>query len=135
MRLSKYPVIFTLVLALAQVARAVIFLQTDDPQHNTSTPGDNSGWQYEGQFGTFLGTPIAPRYFITAQHIGGSVGDQFSFHGVTYTLTASFADPGSDLHIWQVDQDFADYAPLYQGSAEAGQTLRVTGAARNAVRR
>ena len=30
----------------------------------------NSGWQYEGDLGPFSGTPIAPQYYITAQHIG-----------------------------------------------------------------
>ncbi len=127
MRLSNFSVIFSLLVTSAQVARAVIFLQTDDPQHNTSTPGDNSGWQYEGQLGTFLGTPVAPRYFLTAQHIGGNIGDQFSFHGATYTLTAYFDDAGSDLRLWQVDGTFSDYAPLYQNSDEAGLELRVHG--------
>jgi len=36
-----------LVLSLAERTDAVIFLDTPDPAHNTSTPGDNSGWQYE----------------------------------------------------------------------------------------
>lgn len=53
----------------------------------------NSGWQYEGQFGSFLGTVIASNYFITAKHIGGSVGDTFVFSGVNYTTTAVFPDP------------------------------------------
>lgn len=114
--------------ASAHSALAVIFLSTADPAHNNSTPGDNSGWQFEGQFNGFLGTPIAPNYFITANHIGGSVGDSFVFHGETFTTTASYSDPsGGDLHIWQVDHAFATYAPLYSSGGEAGQELRVIG--------
>ena len=127
MRLLRLPVLCALLLATAQASFGVITLQSGDPQHNTTTPGDNSGWQYEGQFIGFLGTPVAPRYFMTAQHIGGEVGATFIFHGVTYTTTAIFSDPGSDLRLWQVSQDFPDYAPLYQGSAETGLELRVFG--------
>ncbi len=116
-----------LLLAAAHGAFGIILLETADPQRNTTTPGDNSGWQYEGQFGDFLGTPIAPNYFITAHHIGGDVGQPFVFHGVTYTTTAGFSDPSSDLQIWQVDHAFPDYAPLYQSGTETGLELRVFG--------
>ena len=59
-------------------ARAVILFGTGDPTVNTTAPTGalaGSGWQYEGQFGSFLGTVIAANYFTTAKHIGGSVGD------------------------------------------------------------
>ena len=49
----------------------------------------------------FLGTPIASNYFITAKHIGGSVVQTFILNGTTYTTTAVFPDPSSDLQIWQ----------------------------------
>ena len=107
------------------MTRAVILLDSGDPQRNTSTPGDNSGWQYEGQFKEVLGTPIAPRYFLTANHVGGN--QTFVFHGETYAVTAGYKDPGSDLQIWQVDHAFPDYAPLYQGGTETGLELRVFG--------
>lgn len=57
---------------------AVLFYSTSDPIHNTTAPTGsltNSGWQYEGEWNGFLGTAIAPRYFITAKHVGGSIGD------------------------------------------------------------
>ena len=91
-------------LALGWAGRcdAVIFLDTADPQHHTSTPGDNSGWQYEGRFSSYLGVPIAPYFFITAKHFGGVVGSVFDFHGDSYT-TIGFQDiPATDLRIWQV---------------------------------
>ncbi len=111
-------------------AQGIILLSTGDPNANTTTPGDNSGWQYEGQFDGFIGTPIAPRYFITANHIGGSVGDVFTFHGETFTTNAAFADTGTgatDLKIWQVDHAFATWAPLYTAGQETGQEVRVMG--------
>ncbi len=110
---------------------AVIHLDTGDPALYTTTPGDNSGWQYEGLFGAYIGTPIAPYYFVTAKHIGGNVGDPFVFHGKVFTTTAVAGDPSTDLQIWKVDQPFAVYAPIYQpnatADAETGQELRVHG--------
>src|SRR5438067_6891303 len=86
--------------SFARIGQAIILLDTGNPQKNTSTPGDNSGWQYEGRFGGYLGTPIAPMYFITAKHIGPQNG-VFDFHGEIFTTTASYPDPASDLQIWK----------------------------------
>jgi hypothetical protein len=76
--------------------RGVILYGTGDPSANTSAPTGalaGSGWQYEGQFGAFLGTVIASNYFVTAKHIGGNVGQTFTFNEVNYTTTAVFPDP------------------------------------------
>ena len=100
-------------------ARAVILYGTGDPSANTSAPIGalvNSGWQFGGQFGGYLGTVIASNYFITAKHIGGNIGDTFTFNGTTYTTTAVFPDPASDLQIWQVAGSFPIQAPLYSGA-------------------
>ncbi len=108
----------SIVLASAPPAAAVILFGTGDPTANTSAPIGllaNSGWQYEGQFGDFLGTAIASNYFVTAKHIGGTVGQSFILNGVTYTTTAVFPDPSSDLQIWQISGTFPARAPLYSG--------------------
>lgn len=85
---------------LAMQAEAVVFSDTADPLHNTTTPGDNSGWQYEGEVDGFLGTPIAPHFYITTKHIGGSIGQVFHFHGDNYTTVGSyetvFVEPGHE---------------------------------------
>lgn len=117
---------------IAAPAHAVIFYDTGDPSHNTTAPTGplaNSGWQYEGQFDGFLGTPISSNYFITAAHIGGAIGDTFSFDSGTYQTTAVFSDPNSDLRIWQVDHAFpaGSWAPLYTGSSETGKSMVVIG--------
>jgi hypothetical protein len=121
--------LFLLLLALTP-ARAVLFDSTGDPAFNTTAPGGalaGSGWQFEGDWLGFIGTPIASNYFITAGHIGGSVGDIFTFGGVPYTTTAMFQSPTSDLRIWQVSGTFPTFAPIYTGSDEVGKSLVVFG--------
>jgi hypothetical protein len=110
-------------------AGAVTFLETGDVGHNTTTPGDNSGWQYEGKFNAFLGVPIGPLHFITAGHIGGTIGDVLDFHGDAY-VTVGFQNIGTtDLRIWEVDgsKPFPTYAPLSSGVADVGGTVTVIG--------
>jgi len=58
------------------VSRAVILYRTADPAANTTAPaGDlaGSGWQFEGIFGGFLGTPIAP-HAATGLALAGRAG-------------------------------------------------------------
>ena len=108
-------------------APGIILLETGDPTSHTSTPGDNSGWQYEGRFGDFLATPVAPLYLLAAAHIGNP--GTFVFHGETYTVVGGTGFSGTDLVLWQVDHAFRAYAPLFTASArsEVGQPLRVFG--------
>lgn len=112
-----------------ECARGVILFRTGDPDANTTVPSRDpagSGWNYEGQFGDFLGTPIAPHFFLTAKHIG-QAGSDFVFEGVTYTLTTHYFDPFSDLSIWTVVETFATFAPLYTSGDEPGLRLVVIG--------
>ena len=117
------------VLLWGGAARGVILYQTS--MRNTWAPSGtllNSGWQFEGRWGQFLGTPISPRHFITAEHVGGSVGQTFSYRGKTYTTKAVYDDPKSDLRIWLVDRPFVDpYAPIYRGMGEVGKQFVIYG--------
>lgn len=119
-----------LLLASGPAARAVIFWHTADPAYNASTPGDNSGWQYQGAFYGFQGVPIAPLYFITAKHFGGSIGGIFYFHNDPYTTVAVYDSPTTDLRIWKVDKPFPTYAPLSSGIADIGATATIIGRGR-----
>lgn len=128
---------------LIQPAGAVVFYETADPNHNATAPTGaylDSGWQYEGLFGGFLGTMISPQLFITAQHIGVQSSTFVStslFNGVadvTYTIDTSansnvgFWDiTGTDLRIYKINETFATYAQLYTASNEVGQTLVTNG--------
>ena len=111
-------------------AHAIIFYSTGDSSHNTNAPTGaltNSGWQYQGAWSTFSGTVISSNAFITAKHVGGSVGDPFTFQGVQYTTTASFDSLDSDLRIWRVAGQFPISAPLYAKRNENGKNLVVIG--------
>lgn len=110
-------------------ARGVLLFRTGDPEANTTEPTGTlagSGWQYEGRFGNYLGTAIAPHFFITAKHLGTGP-PHFVFHGVNYTIVRSFADPGSDLRIFEVTETLPLYAPLYSRSDELGKNMVVIG--------
>jgi len=121
--------VFAALCALAPMAWGVILFDTADPTANTAEPtGDlaGSGWQYEGQWGSFLGTPIAPQFFISAAHLGQQ-GSVFTFQGLNYTIVRSYSLANSDLLIWQVAETFPSFAPLYTKSDEVNQPLVVFG--------
>ena len=106
-------------LACAPRAEAVILYSKAD--RNTREPHGSlvgSGWQWQGQFGAFLGTPIAKNYFITSGHVGGEPGQQFFFNGQSYTTTAFYDDPKTDLRIWKVDgKGFDTWAPVFKDAS------------------
>jgi hypothetical protein len=127
----KLLVAIALSLLLAGPVSAVLFASTGDPSYNTNAPSGtltNSGWQFQGRLGNYLGTPIGPHHFIAAQHISGlSVGTKFYYNGDVFTTTAKIHDAGSDLTIWKVAERFSSYAPLYSGTAEVNKGLVVFG--------
>lgn len=110
-------------------ANGVILLSTGDTAANTAEPAGalaNSGWQYQGNWGAFLGTPIAPHFFIAAAHVGRAAS-VFSYNGETYTLVRSFPIPDTDLLVWQVVETFPTIAPLWTRRDEIGQSVVVIG--------
>src|SRR4030095_5029895 len=67
--------------AVVTPVRAVLFDATGDPTFNTTAPTGalaSSGWELQGQWSIFLGTPIASNFFITAAHFGGTPGELFN---------------------------------------------------------
>lgn len=111
-------------------ARALIFSSTGDTNYNTTAPTGalaGSGWQWQGQWKTATGIPIAPHFFISAGHLGGRVGDTFLFDGVTYTTVARNASPTSDLIVWEVSGTFPTYAPIYVRNDEVGRSAVLFG--------
>ncbi len=103
---------------------AVILYRTGDPSANTSAPGvlfPHEGWDYEGSWGGFLGTAIAPHFFISAAHVGQAGGTTFTLRNANYTVLRGFYDPQSDLVIWQVAQTFPSFSSLYPRQDEVGQ--------------
>src|SRR5579871_5134495 len=109
---------------------AVLFVATGDPAYNTNAPTGTlttSGLQYEGQWGTFLATPIAPNFFVAAKHVGGAIGQVFTLNGVAYHTTAVFDGSNTDVRLWQVMETFPSYAPMYTNSDEVGKPFVVFG--------
>ncbi len=130
----RLRLLLTCCLFWASHAGAVIYYDQETPSYNTTAPSGplaNSGWQYEGYFGSYLGTMISPNLFITAAHIGvasSTFSYDMTFSGtstVTYNIDSSFNSgvgyyniPGTDLNIFQVSGGiFSTYAPLYTGSS------------------
>jgi hypothetical protein len=113
---------------LPREAGAVIFYSTSDPTHNTTAPtGDlaNSGWQWTGFWGGFNGTTISPNQFITATHVGGSVGQSFTFNGVSYRTTGVVNN--GDLAVWTVEGTFSTYAPIMETTPVSGASAVIIG--------
>lgn len=109
-------------LSLPVPAGAVIL--SSSAARNTAAPTGAlapSGWDSQGLWRGFLGTPISKKYFITAGHIGGGVGENFQIAGRRFVTTAVWDDPNSDLRIYSVNKRFDTWAPLYTGTKELGK--------------
>lgn len=145
--MQKHQLVFVAMLAFfiagATPCSAVLFYATGDSGHNTTAPTgifSGSGWQYEGLYGAYLGTTIAPQYFITAQHFGVQ-GTTFTQSGiftggsdVTYNIDTTVNSgigywdiAGTDLRIFKVQEYFSSYATLYTGSLEVGMSMVTMG--------
>lgn len=117
-------------LLVPQTCPALIFHESGDAAYNTTAPAGalaGSGWELQGRWRSFLGTPIARNLFITAKHVGGAPGELFNFQGTNYTVIEAFADPQSDLRIFKVCGLFPAYAGLYSQSDELGKPVVMFG--------
>ncbi len=124
---------------LASNACALVFYSTGSSTYNTSAPTGSlsgSGWQWQGDWnGWYTGTPIAPQFFVTANHTAGTLGSSLTLNGVNYK-TVAFPDgssykqiAGTDLRIWKISGTFSSYAPLYTTAdgSEVGKTFVILG--------
>ena len=115
--------------ACTGAAHAVIFYDSGDPSYHASAPSDPEKanlWNLQGNWVGYLGTPIAEGYFLSAAHVGGSVGDQITFdsgpNAGSYTVTAAFPSPNSDLKILQIGGSFSQWLPMMETSPLAGDS-------------
>lgn len=124
----KRSLVAVLVLLLAGRANAVI-LSTKEARNTNAPTGviANSGWQWQGLWGNFSGTVISKNTFITAAHIGGQVGDYFTYGGRRYQATAMYDDPLSDLRVWSIRARLNSAAPLQIDKNEVGKGMMVYG--------
>ena len=136
-QLFSVALVCTVSAICAGSAHAVIIDNNGTVTRNTAPPAPGSvadaAWQLEGQWGGYLGTPIAPNYFVTAAHIGGSSNQTFQFQGSTYTIDASYgsggvcAIPNTDLLVWKINGSFNSFAELYTAQNEVGRHMVVIG--------
>ena len=113
-------------LAWISPAQAILFHATGDPAHNTTPPTgplQDSGWQWLGTWGAFLGTPVHSKFFLTAAHVGGQIGEPFRFRQQVYLTRASVRVPNSDLRLWQICGVFPDFAALNTNRNIGGRDL------------
>jgi hypothetical protein len=124
-----------LLLALQQPAQAVIIIGS--AAGNTSAPTDPAlaeRWSQVGDFNSFMGTPIASQYFVTAKHLGNLTGQAITFpDSSSYTTTALFTDPSSDLAIYQISGTFPSdkIVPMYSGGFFQNQAMTIFGRGRS----
>ena len=107
------------------VSHAVLLY--DSPSRNTVAPTGPAlaAWNTQGDFGVFSGTPIAPNLFVAARHIGGSVGQTFTYGGQGFATSAFTDIAGSDIRVWQINTSgggFGTYASLYDPSQDGSET-------------
>ena len=122
--------VVAIVIAITSPTAQAVILYKSAIRNKSAPTGieANSGWQYEGNWaGGFVGTPIAPHYFISASHLGGGVGGAIYYKGKNYTTTAAYDDPSTDLKIYKINGTFPSYAPIYTLSSEVGKTAVVYG--------
>ncbi|MFM1944060.1 MAG: hypothetical protein RI897_3042 [Verrucomicrobiota bacterium] len=125
-RLTLIGLVLGLAVGMAPRVGAILLYETGDPARNTTAPSgelEGSGWQWQGRWGSFLGTPIHPKYFLTAAHVGGLVGQALELGGVSYVTTFATNVPGTDLRLWRICGEFTDYAPLRTNGSPVGMTM------------
>jgi hypothetical protein len=119
-----------MVVSFAPSSAQAVILYRSAIRNKTAPTGTNanSGWQWEGNWaGGFVGTPIAPHYFLSAAHLGGGVGGAIYFQGKNYTTSAAWDDPNTDLKIYKITGTFPTYAPLYTLTNETNKRAMVFG--------
>lgn len=124
-----------MLLCCGSVARAVIIIGSS--AGNTSAPADvglAERWGQVGNFSSYLGTPIASQFFVTAKHLGNLTGQSITFpDSSSYTTTAWFTDPDSDLAIYQISGSFPSdkIVPMYAGGFTTNQAMTIFGRGRS----
>jgi hypothetical protein len=117
------------VLAVVPAAHALVSVGTGDPAHNTTAPTGglaDSGWQFLGNWNGFVGTQVSRNQFITAAHVGGTVGSVFvGSDGLSYATTGVVTR--NDLAIWTISGSLPAYAPIYTGSSETSSDVVLFG--------
>ncbi|MBC8136484.1 MAG: hypothetical protein H8F28_11405 [Fibrella sp.] len=121
-------IIFLLSLLFASPGNAIITVGGDGRLLTPPTGSyRDSGVQFTGNWGSFVGTAVGPHHFITAGHVGGGIGDVFTLNDKEYTAEGLTAVEGTDLAIWRVRERFPVWAQLYDKKDETGKEIILYG--------
>lgn len=126
--MPRYPILLLLFLLPLSPAHAIITL--GDEGRMLAPPSgayQNSGFQFTGKWGSFVGTAIGPHHFITAGHVGGGVGDTFTLQDKQYTAEGLTFVKGTDLAVWRVKEQFPHWVELYDKQNETGKEIILYG--------
>ncbi len=95
------------------------------------TTNELKAYNLQGNFRGYLGTPIDPTHFLTAQHIGIDPSDTITFsqgpNVGTYAISTWYDDPSSDLRIIEITSTFSSWAQIYAASDEVGKSFTIFG--------
>lgn len=132
MKLHRWTCLFALAAGCCAtwVAPVSAVILLNNPVRNLSAPSGrltDSGWQWQGNFRNFAATPVSKKFFVTAGHIGGGVGDRMRVGGRVFTTVRYWDDPNSDLRLYEVNKSFSSWAPMYTGRKEAGKHALIFG--------
>lgn len=126
----RFVLAIVLVCAFLPIGAARGIILEYSPNRNTTAPRGslaNSGWQWEGQVGSFLGTAISKKYIITAGHFDPKVGFSFDINGEKHRTIAMWDDPNSDLRIFKCVGTFTSWAPLVNKNIETNRVATMFG--------
>lgn len=111
------------------VAAVIHYSQSSSDPIITSAPTgsySNSGWQWQGDWGSGNGTVVSPTQILTVAHYSAAT---FSYNGNTYNQVSAVTN--GDMKLVTLDTstygDFTSWAPIYSGSAEVGKEFIVFG--------
>ena len=110
----------------AGTAQAVIITNPNSGRNTSAPTGGlaNSGWQWQGEYGSFLGTPIAQNWFITAQHVGSA--GQLTLNGTNHPVVQTVNISGTDLKLHRVSTPFSSWAQIYDSATDGPITQAST---------
>lgn len=123
---SRQTILLLLLVALLSPCEAYALVTLGAPGRNLHRPTGalaESGWQYQGKWGGFLGTAIGPYHFLTAKHVGGKLGDHFTLDGEDFKTVQSVPIQGCDLAVWRVDRPLPRWATLYEDGEEVDKRI------------
>lgn len=125
--MRKALVVSLLLLTAVPAGRASVIF--DVPSGITSAPAEDQGWNLTGSWQVGGGVPVAPNFFLTAQHLGGAGEQFFTLNGTSYQATAFFDIAGTDLRLVKIAGTFPEYAMLYREAAgsEVNQPISLIG--------